>query len=114
MRDRTIILLALLFLISTVGIGVNKSLAAGNKMLGRQMAPTVDEIYKQQGAPLLSAAKDIAAYSKAKGLAIAEQYPVLVRQAKALTVRLTKQISTLITDWRGKLSSHITQKVIYY
>lgn len=114
MRDRTIILLALLFLISTVGIGVNKSLAAGNKMLGQQMAPTVDEIYKQQGTPVLSAAKGIAVYGKAKGQAIAEQYPVLVRHAKALTVRLTKRISTVISDWRGKLSSLITQKMIYY
>lgn len=114
MRDRTIILLALLFLISSVGVGVNKTLAAGNKMLGQQMAPTVDEIYNQQGAPVLSAAKDIAAYGKAKGQVIAEQYPVLVRHAKALTVRITKRISTVITDWRRKLSSHITQKMIYY
>lgn len=84
MRDRTIILLALLFLVFSVGVGVDRSLAAGNKMLGRQMAPDFEQIYRKQAPLVLTGAKEI-----------------------------TQRIEAGVTYWRGKLSSHLTQKMIY-
>jgi len=45
MKDRTIILFALLFLFLTISTGVNKALEAANQMTGRQMAPSLKQIY---------------------------------------------------------------------
>ena len=103
MRDRTIILLALLFLVLSVGAGVDRSLAAGNKILGRQMAPSVEQLYKQQVPFVLGGARGIAAYGKAKSLAVSRQYPVLAGEVKTLNERIKQHIRAFVTHWRGKL-----------
>ena len=45
MRDRTLIILALVFLIFIVGAGVNRSLEACSKMVGQPLAPGISNIY---------------------------------------------------------------------
>lgn len=107
MRDRTIILLALLFLVLSVGAGVNRSLAAGNKMLGKQMAPSADQIYQQQ-APLVQREVEVlAAYGKAKGLAVRRQYPFLARELQEFQAQTKQKIMTVAVKWRDKLSDTV-------
>lgn len=103
MRDRTIILWALLFLVLSVGAGVDRSLTAGNKMLGRRMAPSVEQIYQQQAPLFLAEAREIAAYGKAKSLDVSRQYPVLASEVKAFNERIKQRIWVVVTHWRGKL-----------
>lgn len=110
MRDRTIILWALLFLVLSVGAGVDRSLAAGNKMLGRQMAPGVEQLYQQQAPLVLGEAREIAAYGKAKTLAVSRQYPVLAREVKTLNERIQQQLAAVVSHWREKLPE-IVQRV---
>ncbi|WP_418790705.1 hypothetical protein [Phosphitispora sp. TUW77] len=46
MRDRKIILPALIFLILIVGAGVNKSFVACSRMTGQPLAPGFNEMYR--------------------------------------------------------------------
>jgi len=54
MRDRTLVMLALLFLTLTVGAGVNRSLEACNGIIGKPMAPGIKEVYRRQMRPVLT------------------------------------------------------------
>ncbi|MBU7005914.1 hypothetical protein [Phosphitispora fastidiosa] len=48
MRDRTLIMVALIFLVLTIGAGVNKSLIACGRMTGEPLAPGFNEIYREK------------------------------------------------------------------
>ncbi len=45
MRDRTLIIMAVLFLTFSIGSGVNKTLEAGNLTMGQPMAPDLKQMY---------------------------------------------------------------------
>lgn len=47
LRDRTLIMLALIFLVLTIGAGVNRSLVACGRMTGQPLAPGISEIYRE-------------------------------------------------------------------
>ena len=82
-------------------------------MLGRQMAPSFEQIYKQQASLVREGAEQIALYGKVKVSAVSRHYPVWDRRFKVLKVRIIQRITAVVTYWRGKLSSHSTQKMIY-
>lgn len=109
MRDRTVVLLALLFLILTVGAGVNRSLAAGNKMLGRQMAPSAMQIYQQQAPVVLNEVKAIAEYGRDKGLEFSRLYPVLTREIQHMQVEIQQKVSALVKACRYKWADLFTR-----
>lgn len=45
MKDRTLIILAVLFLTFTISSGVNRSLEVGNQIMGRPMAADLKQLY---------------------------------------------------------------------
>jgi hypothetical protein len=53
MKDKTLIILALMFLVLTIGTGVNTSLEACNKMMGSPMAPTLTDLF-DKNKPILN------------------------------------------------------------
>lgn len=102
MRDRTIVLWALLFLLLSIGAGVSQSLAAGNRMLGRQMAPSVVQFCRQQAPVVVGGIKEIAEYGRVKGLAVTRQYPALVREAQDMQAKTKHKITAIVKAWRHK------------
>lgn len=57
MKDRTMVLLAVLFLVVTVGAGVNLSLEACNRMVGRPLTPGLGQVYRRQAPVVCNAVK---------------------------------------------------------
>ena len=66
MKDRTLIVLAVLFLVFSIGSGVNKSLEAGNRTMGRPMSPELGQLYKYRVEPVSVRFKEILNFSRQK------------------------------------------------
>ncbi|PKM83049.1 MAG: hypothetical protein CVU89_02670 [Firmicutes bacterium HGW-Firmicutes-14] len=48
MNDRTMVLLALIFLSLTIGAGVNRSLEACNRMVGEELCPGIGDLCREK------------------------------------------------------------------
>ncbi len=104
MRDKTLIILALLFLTVTVGAGVNKSLEACNRVLGKPMASGIGETYHRQWPRALSLIKDTADYGKRMGITIFNQkYRIVGRQIEQVKSKIDAEVRSRILPWREKV-----------
>lgn len=66
MKDRTLIVLAVLFLIFSIGSGVNKSLEAGNRTMGKPMAPDLSQLYSRYNPVFTVRLKEVFDLSRQK------------------------------------------------
>lgn len=66
MKDRTLVVLAVLFLIFSIGSGVNKSLEVGNRTMGRPMAPELKQLYYQFNPGFNARVKEMWDFSRRK------------------------------------------------
>ncbi len=53
MRDRTLIILALIFLVLTISTGVKRSLAACSRIAGQPLAPEITQIYREKSQDVM-------------------------------------------------------------
>ena len=91
MRDRTLVMLALVFLVLTTAAGVNKSLEAYNGMLGRPVAAGLKETYDLQKPRVLNEAKTLAEHGKITGKAVLfRNYGVISRAAGRLKAEIER------------------------
>ncbi|MCL5935266.1 MAG: hypothetical protein M1543_02065 [Firmicutes bacterium] len=105
MRDRTMVVLALLFLTLTIGAGVNKSLAACNRMVGKPMAPEIGEIYRRQVPFALSGVEKFARYGKNATSQITRSYPAVLRMVERSIAKAGSEIKSSISLWRQWLNN---------
>ncbi|MFA5880903.1 MAG: hypothetical protein WC834_01810 [Eubacteriales bacterium] len=104
MRDRTLVMLALLFLTLTVAAGVNKSLEAYNGMLGRPVAAGLKETYYLQKPRVLDGAKTLAEYGRNTGEAIfLRNYGVISREAGRLKAEIGPEVKAKLVSWHERL-----------
>jgi len=59
LRDRNMIMLALLFLAFTIGSGVNIALVECNKMIGQPIAPEPSHIYQEKKPVMVDGVKRV-------------------------------------------------------
>lgn len=92
MKDRTLIMLALVFLIFTIGSGVNKSFEAGNRMMGKDMAPGLEQVSHgiQPGEAFEKLKGYIAALVGNSGEKINEGYVQLAAKAEKVDIKEEK------------------------
>lgn len=103
MKDRMLVIFAVLFLIFSIGGGVNLSLEAGNRMMGRPMAPGLKEIYQTRFPVLLGQVQTMAEYGERKRqLIIGENYPALMLKVDRAKTRLTYNLRNKIELLTGK------------
>ncbi|MCL4405635.1 MAG: hypothetical protein M1287_00290 [Firmicutes bacterium] len=100
MRDRTMIILALLFLTLTVGVGVNKSLAACNTLVGKPMAPGIGEMYRRQVPLAVDQLEKGTRYGKSTARMITRSYPVAVKVVERVKTRAESEIKAGLAVWR--------------
>lgn len=92
MKDRTLIVLAVLFLLLTVGTGVNTSLEAGNRFMGKPMAPDLKHAYNQQAPIVLDKVKELREAGKQRTERVYSEYPIFVKEFNQVTSRVGRQI----------------------
>lgn len=66
MKDRTLIVLAVLFLTFSIGSGVNKSLEACNRNMGKSMAPNLKQLYGLYNPVFSARLKEVADLGRQK------------------------------------------------
>lgn len=103
MRDRTMILFALLFLAVAVGTGVNKSLEACNRMIGKPMAPGIGEIYDQRAPQVISRVDVLTRYGRQRGEEIVHSYPAAVSVMEKATLRAGTEIKAGVMYWQQRV-----------
>jgi len=103
MRERTMLLLGVLFLIISIGAGVNKSLESGNKMVGRPMSPGIREVCGQ--VPMaVDRMEEYAGYARNRSeILAARYYPVLSEKAESAKADFTVKIKAGLASWREKM-----------
>lgn len=89
MRDRTLILLGLTFLVLAIGIGVNRSLEAGSKMVGTPLAPGIYEIYDKQAPVAREKVETLSGYGKRQAQSLYQAYsPQVMRYAEEARLKI--------------------------
>lgn len=115
MKDRYMIVSALIFLLLIIGTGVNKSLVECNRMIGKSMAPGAEEIYRQQIPYVVAETNAVNRYMQNLSRRAAGNYPVLasiVLKARTWTENAIKHqvsrcrdvLSKVLLELRCKLS----------
>lgn len=92
MRDRTLVMLALVFLTLTIGFGVNRSLASLNMMMGTQVAPGAEEVYRQNAETVLNRVGEL----RSKALFMSEHM-------EPLKERFLSRLTTAAGTYREKV-----------
>lgn len=105
MRDRALVVPALLFLALTIGAGVNTSLEACNKMRGQPMALSAQQIYHEKMPFLTEQVKYISAQytDRMHRLSIKELPPKVL-------VPLKQRISDIVKHFREISGAYLTDR----
>lgn len=98
------IMLALVFLVLTTAAGVNRSLEAYNRMLGRPVAAGLKETYYRQKPRVLSEAKTLAEYGRNTGeAALFRNYSLISREAGRLKAEISPEVKAKLVSWHERL-----------
>lgn len=93
-------MLALVFLVLTTAAGVNRSLEAYNRMLGRPVAAGLKETYDLQKPRVLDGAKTLTDYGRNTGKAIfLRNYGVISREAGQLKASIGSEVKAKMVSW---------------
>ncbi len=97
MRDRTLVILALLFLLVTIGFGVNRALAVCNRMMGKPVAPELSKTFHRQWPLILDRAEAVIEEGKTGAkFMLARNYRFLVQRVKQVIAGIGSGIKTRI------------------
>jgi len=118
-RDRTLILLGLTFLVLAIGIGVDRSLEAGSKMVGTPMAPGIREIYNKQAPAAREKVETLASNGKRQVPLLFQVYSSQVmlyaEEARskigAGTNEFISSAREIFTDWSRKTLEEIRERL---
>lgn len=101
MKDRTLILLGIAFLVLAIGAGVNKSLEACSKVVGAPLAPGITEVYNEQVPNVRETVTKLVQYTEETRSEVSSVMNVLIDKVRTGIITWTQktvEINNLIKE----------------